>query len=185
MFLILGLGNPGPDYETTRHNVGFLVADVLASMHGIDIGTHGEGCLLGRGTVKGEEVLIAKPLTFMNRSGSAALRLIKAFDVQPGSFIVVYDDSDLSFGKIRIRKGGGHAGHRGLKDIIEKTGLSDFPRVRVGIGRPKGSGLADYVLSPFTPEELEFLSDVIERGAGSVEAVITEGIEAAMNRYNR
>lgn len=188
MVLIVGLGNPGPAYEATRHNVGFMVIDSLAEAHAIKCDGTGAGraYLWGRGVIKGVEAVIAKPLTFVNRSGIAVAVLLRSLDIGPESLIVVCDDCDLPSGRIRIRKSGGSGGQKGLDSIIAHLGTTDFPRVRIGVGRPPGGeeGLSDYVLSPFSPEENRELDEVLERAVASIESMLGEGIEHAMNVFN-
>ncbi len=184
MFLIAGLGNPGSRYISTRHNIGFMVVDRVAEKEAIRLDSEGYYSVWGRGNIAGHDVVIAKPLTFMNLSGRAVAALSRAFSIPPESIIVVCDDCDLPLGRLRIRKRGGSGGHRGLESIIDHLGSTDFPRVRVGVGRPPEGDLTHYVLSPFKKEEAELLDDVIERAALSIRAVIEHGIEYSMNRFN-
>ena len=154
MKLIVGLGNPGQAYRWTRHNLGFLLIDELAGRNGIEIGRRGLESEYGRGKIRGEEVLLAKPQTFMNRSGEAAARLLRFFKVPPEDLIIIHDDLDLPCGKIRIRLQGGHGGHQGVKSVIEAVGSDGFLRVKIGIGRPSDPRWdpADYVLEPVRGE---------------------------------
>ncbi len=184
MFLIVGLGNPGGRYSTTRHNIGFMVLDHLAKRWSVKLDSIGFYSIWGRGRVAGSDVVLAKPQTYMNLSGRAVAALSGALAVGPESIIVVCDDCDLPLGRIRIRKRGGSGGHRGLGSIIEHLGSDDFPRVRVGVGRPKEGELADYVLSPFEREEAPVVEETIERAALSIEAIIEHGIDYSMNRFN-
>ncbi len=188
MFLVVGLGNPGAEYELTRHNVGFMVADHLAQASGIKTDSKAPLYLWGKGRVRGREVVIAKPTAFMNRSGIAVAALIEDLGCATDSLIVVCDDCDLPPGKIRVRPRGGPGGQKGLESIIARIGTEEFTRVRMGIGRPASDSdqqLADYVLSPFEAEEKEgMLADEIERGVGAIEVIIDRGIEEAMNRFN-
>ncbi|MBI5598157.1 MAG: aminoacyl-tRNA hydrolase [Deltaproteobacteria bacterium] len=187
MFIILGLGNPGPSYADTRHNIGFMVVDRFSASHGIRIEKDGGSFIWGRGSVSGTEVVAAKPLTFMNLSGAAVKKLLSFFGALPESMLVVYDDCDLPAGRLRLRKSGGHGGHGGMRSIIEHTGSRDFPRLRMGIGRDgkADKGLKAYVLSPFSPAERGLVEEEMEKGVSAIEAVITDGVEGAMNRYNR
>ena len=203
MIVVLGLGNPGSEYEDTRHNVGFMVADKLAAVYDVKFGRTSGGLASGPGVVKGKEVLIAKPMTFMNKSGVAAKKALRDAGIDLGPYkdveaagetselaerlIVVTDDCDLPFGTIRLRKGGGSGGQRGIKSIIEWLGTDQFSRLRVGVGRPAnvtGDGLADYVLSPFNEDEEKALEEELTRGVSALESFIEDGIETAMNRYN-
>ena len=184
MFLIVGLGNPGSRYACTRHNVGFMVIDHLAGTHGIECNRVGFSALWGEGTIAGKRVLLFKPQTFMNLSGRAVCEIAHEFGIPPCSMVVVYDDCDLPFGRIRIRRRGGSGGHRGVESIIDFLGTEDFPRVRIGIGRPVGGDITEYVLSPFEPEEQKTLKDILERIDRAIEVVVAEGVECAMNRFN-
>ncbi|MEK7773232.1 MAG: aminoacyl-tRNA hydrolase [Deltaproteobacteria bacterium] len=183
MFLIAGLGNPGSEYEDTRHNVGFMLIDRLAEACGIKFKRSGKA-LCARGLLAGEDVVLLKPQTFMNLSGEAVARFSGEYRVGAESIVAAYDDCDLPLGRIRIRKGGGSGGHKGVNSIITRLGNGDFARVRLGIGRPFYGDVADYVLSPFEPPEAEALDAMLKRGAGSVEAIITRGIDCAMNIFN-
>jgi PTH1 family peptidyl-tRNA hydrolase len=190
LVLIIGLGNPGAAYENNRHNIGFMVVDRLAAANSIKCSRKlwppGRPYLSGRGTIAGGDVVLAKPRTFMNRSGVAVSDLLSSLDITPRSIIVVCDDCDLPFGRIRIRKRGGSGGHKGLESIIEHIGSTDFPRVRMGVGRPLESDeeLSDYVLSPFSPDQKEGLDRVLKRGVASIQTILVKGIEYAMNVFN-
>ena len=185
MFVVLGLGNPGPSYGKTRHNAGFMAVDSLASESGVKLDRQGEGYVYGLCGVGEEEVVLAKPLTYMNLSGGAAERLLRLYGGSPASFIVVYDDCDLELGRVRIRKGGGSGGHRGVASIMERLGTEDFLRLRLGIGRPpSGMELSDYVLLPFGPEEKEVFEDELKRAVAALTDIIRSGAGFAMNLYN-
>ncbi|MBI4571256.1 MAG: aminoacyl-tRNA hydrolase [Chloroflexi bacterium] len=192
MRLIVGLGNPGSEYGHTRHNVGFWTINRLARRHGIELRTGGQAAL-GEGQIAGRSVALAKPRTFVNESGSAVWNLIKQLKLDDAAeLLVICDDLDLPAGKIRVRAGGGHGGHKGLRSIIERTGSDAFPRLRIGIGRPLSRGqpswdpevVANHVLSEPAPAERALLEDAAERAADAIEVAITEGIEAAMGRFN-
>ncbi len=185
LFVIVGLGNPGPEYAGTRHNIGFMVVDRLAAAHSIRIEKNAGSYLWGSGRILGAEVVLAKPLTFMNLSGKAVKGLLESLGVPAQKMLVVYDDSDLETGTIRLRRRGGSGGHRGIASVIEHIGTTEFPRLRMGIGRGDDLDLKDYVLSPFSQEEMALVNDEIERGVASIEAVVSRGIDYAMNRYNR
>jgi peptidyl-tRNA hydrolase, PTH1 family len=182
--LVVGLGNPGPEYAGTRHNVGFMVVELLSQRHRIPIKVSQSGARVGEGMIAGEPVALVKPLTFMNLSGRAVAPLMNRHSLPPGDLIVVYDDADLPVGRIRLRVRGSAGGHGGLKSIIASLGSSDFPRVRIGIGRSAGGDLIDHVLSRFAAGEREMVERAVERAADAVEHVLTQGIEPAMNRFN-
>lgn len=187
MKLVVGLGNPGPRYAPTRHNVGFRVVEHLAASRHIPWGAERFGGRFGRGRLGGLEVGLLEPLTWMNLSGDAVVEALEALPVgDPGSdLLVVLDDVDLPFGRLRLRPGGGGGGHRGLEHVIERLGTRDFPRLRFGVGRPQGAAeTSDWVLSRFSPEEERALAVQLPRAADAVEAALCEGLPAAMNRYN-
>lgn len=183
MKLIVGLGNPGKSYVNNRHNVGFQCLDHFARVHRIPLKERKARAKVGMGEVVGTPVVLAKPRTFMNMSGEAVRRLVREFRVPLEDLLVIYDDLDLPLGKVRIRQRGGSAGHKGGQSIIASLGSQDFPRIRVGIGRPDGDEVA-YVLSDFTAEEKEIVNEAVATVADAIYAILTEGIEAAMNRYN-
>jgi len=183
--LVVGLGNPGPRYERTRHNLGFRVIDRLAAQKEISIEKSFCNALIGEGALQDHRIVLAKPQTYMNRSGEAVAALACEYRLQAEDVIVVNDDLDLPFGRIRIRPGGGAGGHRGLISIMEKLS-GDFKRVRIGIGRPLDDmEPAEYVLEPFTAAEVESLGEIVSRAAESVDCLIRYGIEHAMASYNR
>ena len=187
MDVVLGLGNPGARYRATRHNVGFHVVDRLAVRAGVSLWRDdGVEASLGVGRISGRDVVLAKPETFMNRSGRTAVALWSRCDPSDHRFVVVVDDADLDLGRIRIRPGGGHGGHNGLASIADELGTERFVRVRVGVAgpaRPDGD-LADYVLSSFGPDETERVEDAIRGAADAVEEVLASGVGPAMNRWN-
>lgn len=186
MKLIVGLGNPGKRYEGTRHNLGFLVVDRLASQNGIVLESNLCDAWVGEGAIEGEKVMLAKPQTYMNRSGQAVGSLLQANGIATGDLVVINDDLDLPFGRIRIRPSGSAGGHRGLISIMESLAGAQFLRVRVGIGRPpEGMEPVEYVLEPFNSNELEGLSEFVARAAESVSCLVRDGIERAMASYNR
>ena len=183
--LIVGLGNPGPRYANNRHNVGFQCLDRLAQAHGLTFQRRENKALLARGQIAGVEVILAKPQTYVNLSGQAVERLARSYRVPLEDILVIYDDMDLPLGRIRLRPGGGAGGHKGVRSIIEHLGSRDFPRLRVGIGRPPGRmDPVDYVLGDFTPEERLVIEKAYERAIAAVECWLREGIVEAMNRYN-
>ena len=183
-WLVVGLGNPGREYERSRHNVGFLVVDELAHRHGGRVTDRAAKSLTGKVRLGDRELVLAKPQTMMNLSGLAVKALRTKYGVPVERLLVVHDDLDLPYGRLRIRKGGSSAGNHGLDSVIASLGTKDFARVRVGIGRPPGDGV-DYVLSPFTEAERAQLSDIVRRAADGVEVSIGNGIDRAMTDFNR
>lgn len=186
MFLIAGLGNPGRQYEKTRHNMGFDTIDELIDRHRIPQGGIAHKAMYGKGMIAGEKVLAVKPLTYMNLSGEAIREYVNYYKMNPETeLIVIYDDIDLDPGQIRIRKKGSAGGHNGIKSIIAQIGTQNFYRIKVGVGaKPKGWDLADYVLGRFSPEERELVDKAICDAADAVGMILKDGIEAAMNHYN-
>ena len=185
MKLIVGLGNPGKRYERTRHNVGFLVIDWIAAQYKIAIEGIHCGALVGEGVLEGEKVVLAKPQTFMNRSGEPVANLAREYGLGNEDLVVVNDDLDLPFGRIRIRPSGRAGGHRGLLSITDNLAGAPFERVRIGIGRPpEGMEAAQYVLEPFNEIESEQLAKVVQRAAESVACLVRDGIDRAMATYN-
>src|SRR5512144_871425 len=176
MKIIVGLGNPGRKYERTRHNAGFMAIDGLARDLRSEIAQEKHGALLGRTRIGSEETFLAKPQTYMNESGRAVAAVVRATYAAPADLIVIHDELDLPLGSVRVKIGGGHGGHNGLRSISEHLGSSDFVRVRIGIGRPAGERDAvDYVLSPFHAEEKKTLSDVMARAIEAVKTIVLEG----------
>ncbi|GAA5089517.1 aminoacyl-tRNA hydrolase [Nocardia iowensis] len=184
--LVVGLGNPGPEYERTRHNVGFLVADVLAQRVGGRFAVHKKsGADLLQARLDGRQVLIAKPRTFMNLSGRPVAALAKFFSVPPTEVIVVHDELDLPFGEIRLKRGGGEGGHNGLRSISSAMTTKDYLRTRIGIGRPPGrQDPADYVLKPFAAPERKEVPVIVEQAADAVELLLRVGLETAQNQVH-
>jgi peptidyl-tRNA hydrolase, PTH1 family len=185
MKLIVGLGNPGRKYEDTRHNVGFRVADELARRWRIDVDRSRFSALVGDGTVRGEKVLLLKPMTFMNLSGRAVREAATFYKLASGDLLVIVDDMALPLGRIRLRAGGSAGGHNGLTSVIQELGSEDFARVRIGIESVAGQHMVDHVLGQFTPQERERIAQTIDRAADAAECWLTEGIESAMNEFNR
>jgi PTH1 family peptidyl-tRNA hydrolase len=183
--LIVGLGNPGPEYVGHRHNVGFQCLDRLAEIHVLGFMRLESRARLAQGVIQGVGVLLVRPLTYMNLSGQAVGSLVRRYGIPLSALLVIYDDMDLPLGTIRLRPGGGAGGHKGMRSIINALGSQEFPRLRVGIGRPLGGEDAvDYVLSDFTLEERVVIEGVYERVLGAVECWLREGIVEAMGRYN-
>ncbi len=187
MKLIVGLGNPGQAFRWTRHNMGFLLVEQLAKDTGIEFAHRRFKAVFGRGRIAANEVILAKPLTYMNLSGEAVSRLLHFFRIQPEDLIILHDDLDLPSGKIRIRLRGGHGGHQGVKSIIEALGNEDFMRIKIGISRPSQphQDPADYVLAPLSKEERETFKAAIRKGAEAVEVLLSEGPQEAMNRFHK
>lgn len=186
MWMIVGLGNPGLQYEWTRHNCGFMVVDELARRAGREIKTNERQALTTRAAIGGEEALLVKPQTFMNLSGAAVAALKQKYGIElNSSILVISDDLALPFGKIRIRAQGSAGGQKGLKSIIEKLGTQDFPRARVGIGPDHPvKDAADFVLSEFPKKDRESLSQIVSLAADAVEAILAIGVVNAMSKYN-
>ena len=187
MKLIVGLGNPGREYHWTRHNLGFLVLDELAREHRLPLDRRGLKSVYGRGRIARGEVILAKPQTYMNLSGEAVQRLLHFFKIPLQDLIVLHDDLDLPWGKIRIRTGGSSGGHRGIQSIGETLGSEAFIRLKIGIGRPPTPGRdpADYVLDSFSEAEKEELEGILKRGRKAVETILASGPQEAMNRFHK
>lgn len=185
-FLIVGLGNPGREYENTRHNIGFHCVDALVRKHHLRYENKKRSkAKIAQGTIAGQTVLLAKPQTYMNLSGSAVQGLAAFYRIPPERIIVIMDDLDIALGTLRIRPKGGTAGHKGLTDIVQRLGTQNIPRIRFGIGRPPDRmDPAAYVLRRFTPDEQPVIDEAIARAAEAVETWLTDGIDIAMNRFN-
>ena len=193
MKLIVGLGNPGRSYANNRHNVGFICLNHFAKTQGIRFDRKQCQARIGSGEVTGSQVVLAKPQTYMNLGGQSVNRLVRKFNINLNDLLIIHDDLDLPLGKIRIRWGGSSGGHKGIESIISYLGSPDFPRLRVGIGRPtttEGSAtiseadIITYVLSDFTPEEKQVITQLIPRVSEAILCLLTEGLPAAMNKYN-
>jgi peptidyl-tRNA hydrolase, PTH1 family len=183
--LIVGLGNPGPDYRDTRHNIGFAVVDLLARRSGLTFGGGPTDALIARARRPGEEALLAKPLTYMNLSGAAVAELVRYFRIATPDVLIVADDVNLPLGKLRARARGSDGGHNGFRSIIERLGTSEFARLRVGVGRGDPQrDLADHVLARFDADEQEAVDSAIGRAADAAELFVTDGIEKVMNQFN-
>jgi PTH1 family peptidyl-tRNA hydrolase len=191
--LIVGLGNPGKAYAHNRHNIGFRCINHLARLNSIPMKGHQCRSQVGTGKIVGVEVLLAKPKTFVNQSGEAVERLMRKYNISIDDLLVIYDDLDLPLGKLRLRPGGSAGGHKGINSIISALGSEDFPRIKVGIGRPTkedGTAITDedvivgYVLSDFTPQEDAAVKSAIAKAAEAIQCVLTEGVTAAMNKFN-
>lgn len=186
MYLIVGLGNPGREYEHTRHNAGFDAIDILAEKLGTDVKEKKHRGLCGKGMIGGEKVILLKPQTYMNLSGESVRAAADFYKIDAEHMIVLYDDIDLDVGKLRVRAKGSAGGHNGIKNIIAHMGTQEFPRVRIGVGaKPDRMDLADYVLGRFSQVERSVMEDAFEEAAEAAIAVVEDGIDAAMNRFNR
>ncbi|AKL93624.1 peptidyl-tRNA hydrolase Pth [Clostridium aceticum] len=185
MHIIVGLGNPGRKYDGTRHNIGFDAIDLLAHRHDIKVNKLKHKALYGEGFWGGKKVLLAKPQTFMNLSGESLRDMMEFYKVDTKNLVVIYDDIDIEVGSLRIRQKGSAGSHNGMKSIIYQLQSDAFPRVRIGIGKPKFGDLADYVLGRFPKEEINLMREVVEKAVEAVETIVEEGIDLAMNRYNK
>ena len=187
MYLIAGLGNPGKQYEATRHNMGFDTIDCLVEKHNIPQGGVKFNAMYGKSIIGGEKAILMKPLSYMNLSGGPIQEMSGYFKIDPETeLIVIYDDIDLEPGQLRIRKKGSAGGHNGIKDIIRRLGTEKFIRIRVGVGaKPKDWDLADFVLGRFSDSDRKLVDEGINDAAEAVEMILSEGVDAAMNKYNR
>jgi len=191
MKLIVGLGNPGKTYARNRHNVGFQCLNYFAKLHSIRFDRRQCRARIGIGEVRGEKLLLAKPGTFVNLSGNSVAGLVYKHNIPVSDLLVIYDDLDLPLGKIRLRQSGSSGGHKGMNSIISALGSEDFPRIRVGIGRPQAEeqsvseeAIVNYVLSDFSTPEEATIKPVIARVAEAIDCFLTDGIEAAMSKFN-
>lgn len=186
MILIAGLGNPGKEYENTRHNAGFLVLDTLAQKLGTDLSERKHRALCGKAVIGGQKVILLKPQTYMNSSGESIRAAADYYKVPPEDILVVYDDISLAPGQLRIRAKGSAGGHNGIKSIIAHLGTQEFPRVKVGIGeKPPRMDLADYVLGHFSSGEKKIMEEAAKEAADAICEIVNVGIEQAMNDHNR
>ena len=184
--LIVGLGNPGTEYASHRHNLGFRCLDLLADKHRLRFNAKRARSVVARGQLAGQDVALAKPQTYMNLSGTAVKQLMVSWGVPARALLVVYDDVDLPPGTIRLRAGGGAGTHNGMRSIVDAIGTTDFPRLRLGIGAPPPTrDIADYVLEDPTPEEAAAITDALTQAVEAIELLVRRGPEAAMNAYNR
>ncbi len=185
MHVVVGLGNPGKRYEGTRHNIGAEVVEFMARHHSIPLKEKKFKAHFGRGQIATEPAMLVCPQTFMNLSGDSVGPLVGFYKLNSGSVVVIHDDLDLPLGVVRVKSGGGHGGHNGLRDLAKKLGNADFQRVRVGIGRPEGPmTTSDWVLSRWGSSQQELLQRIRERAAEVVQAVIEQGVAEAMNQFN-
>ena len=185
LYVIVGLGNPGNHYEKTRHNMGFRVVDRLAKDWSISVNQVKWKALVGQGQREGRKVLLVKPQTYMNLSGQAVQAIQNFYKLDPGHLIVVYDDIDIELGTIRVKGHGSAGSHNGMKSIVSSLSTTDFPRIRLAVGRRMASqDLADFVLSTFTPEEEKVVEDEVGMACRAIETILDQGVEAAMNQVN-
>lgn len=191
MKLIVGLGNPGKTYARNRHNAGFLCLNYFARLHSIRFDRRHCQARVGTGKVRGEKLLLAKPQTFVNLSGKSVAGLVQKHNIPLSNLLVIYDDLDLPLGKIRLRQSGSSGGHKGINSIISALGSEDFPRIRVGIGRPQAEkqsmsedAIVNYVLSDFSPQEEAIMKSVIATVSEAIDCFLSQGIEAAMSNFN-
>ncbi|MBI1318472.1 MAG: aminoacyl-tRNA hydrolase [Candidatus Hydrogenedens sp.] len=183
--MIVGLGNPGPKYEFTRHNLGFLALDTLAAKLNTAFGREKHEGLMAEAAYRGEKLLLVKPQTFMNLSGNCVAKAARNKVHEPADILVVVDEVNLPLGRLRFRAGGSAGGHNGLKSIIERLGTPEFHRMRMGVGNTgSGAGLVEHVLAKFRPDEFETVAEMRERGAEGILTWVSEGLETAMNRFN-
>ena len=183
MFLIVGLGNPGSQYEDTRHNIGFKVVDNIAKEYNIEINRQKFKGMCGEGFINGEKVILLKPSTYMNLSGESIREVVDFYKLSNEDLVVIYDDISLDVGRLRIREKGSAGGHNGIKSIIAHLGTDIFPRIKVGVGQPNVD-LVNYVLGKFTKEEMEVLSESIDASTKAVREILSSDVKTAMNIYN-
>ncbi len=183
--LVVGLGNPGEEYRLTPHNLGFLVIDRLAESHAIRVSRKENMSLVGLGAVKGKQVALAQPQTFMNVNGPAVKGLLERYELQPSRLIVVYDELALPWGQLRIRKNGSSAGHNGIKTLLSSLGTDEFTRLRIGINPGHATDGKRFVLGQFRRGQMQEVAEIVARAAEAVETIIAEGAEKAMATYNR
>lgn len=186
LWLIAGLGNPGASYASTRHNIGFMAVDRIAEINRILFSQNKFGADFGTGHIRGTRLLLAKPMTFMNRSGPPIAQLTAYYKLSLDHVLVIHDDIDILFGNLKIKAKGGHGGHNGLRSIIAAAGGDEFPRIRVGIGRPDARmEVTDHVLGKFNRDEASQLDAVLGRAAEAAQTIIEKGLPLSMNRFNR
>lgn len=185
-WLIAGLGNPGRQYQDTRHNVGFMVVDRLAKSYGIPLAEKKHDSIAGGGVIEDIRVMLAKPQRYMNQSGGPVARLAAYAGLPPDKIIVIHDDIDIILGKLKIKAKGGHGGHNGLKSIVAAIGTGDFPRIRIGIGRPDMPGdVTDHVLSRFSAEEIRMIRPVLACAEDAAKTILCKGLIETMNQFHK
>lgn len=183
--LIAGLGNPGPEYHETRHNAGFMVLEHLADLAQISLSKKAFSGLCGEGRWQGDKLILLKPLTYMNLSGRSVAAALRFYKLSPADLIVIHDELDIPFGQVKIKEGGGHGGHNGLRSLMGELGSGDFIRVRVGIGRPAKGDPAKYVLGPFDREEIPHVPQVVDGICDLLGLLLREGVPKTMSIFNR
>ena len=186
VYLIAGLGNPGSEYTNTRHNAGFLVIDTLAAWHKIAVERSKFNVLYGRGRIYGVDVLLAKPLSYMNRSGPPLRQFADYFRIQHEAMVIVHDDIDLAYERLKIKEKGGDGGHKGIRSLIEAFGGDQFVRLRVGVGRSQsGDDVVGHVLGKFGSDERSSIEDFLKKAAAAIETILLKGTKEGMNRFNQ
>ena len=183
MYLVVGLGNPGKEYEGTRHNIGFEAIDYLSDKYNIELNREKFKGVFGEGFIQGKKVILLKPTTYMNLSGESIREVVNFYKISNEEIIVIYDDISLEVGRIRIREKGSHGGHNGIKSIIANLGTDVFPRVKIGVGAPKGN-LVSHVLGKFSDEEVEILRESIKASSDATSIIISNNTKEAMNKLN-
>ncbi len=185
MILVVGLGNPGERYQFTRHNVGFMVVEAWCRELGVGLTGHEFQARSGRTQINGKSVILLCPITYMNRSGVSVKACAQHHQLHPDQILVIHDDLDLPLGRVKVVRGGGAGGHKGVGSIIEELGSDNFPRVKVGIGRPlHGEAIEDYVLSPFYQDQMDLVEEVVSLAVRACELFVLEGVDAAMTKVN-
>lgn len=186
MHIIIGLGNPTSKYQATRHNIGWDAITRLSDDYRIALDSKRHKAICGTGYIEGEKVILAQPITYMNLSGESVRALVDYYKASPEDVIIIYDDISLDVGQLRIREKGSAGGHNGIKSIISHLGIDEFPRIKIGVGdKPTDWDLADYVLSRFQGDEHELIRDALKDTSSACKMILTSGIEAAMNQYNK
>ena len=183
--IVVGLGNPGPEYAGTRHNAGFWCIDLLSKRHDITMERRHRSAIIGEGEIGDMRVVLVKPRTYVNRSGAAVSYLKARYGLPTDKMLIVCDDINLAPGRLRLRRKGSAGGHNGIKSVIEAAGSQDFPRLRIGVGRPpEGRGQIEHVIGPMEPEDRETVDEAVERAADAVSCLLSEGMDETMSRYN-
>jgi PTH1 family peptidyl-tRNA hydrolase len=183
--LVTGLGNPGAEYAKTRHNAGFLVIDDIAQSYSIPLNREKFNVIFGRGVIAGRDAILAKAQAYMNRSGPPVRQMADYFKIPPRDILVIHDDIDLDFGRLKIKEKGGHGGHKGIKSLVDALGEDAFVRLRIGVGRPEsGLDVSDHVLGRFGSDEKRMLQQIVERARDAVVTILCEGAKEGMNRFN-
>ena len=183
MYIIAGLGNPGKKYENTRHNIGFITIDSLASKYSINVDKLKFKALVGEGRISGQKVILVKPQTYMNLSGESIQEVMNFYKADPENLIVIYDDIDLDLGTLRIRKSGSAGTHNGMRSVVQHINSTAFPRIRIGMGGPKGD-IVDFVIGGMSKAESEVLRETVDKATEAIDCIIESGIDMSMNRYN-